>query len=129
MSYTGGEEKEFLGLGEFRFKIDGKGQVLQAYKSGPGEGRLFVPFRDATSGGETYGAGRYLDLESEVHLTAGGEWVLDFNRAYNSWCAYSEKYACPFVPPENRLDVPVHASEKVYVKGNQSIIRDGKHVG
>ena len=114
MSYTKGEEQQFIRWGEFRFKIDGQQQMLQAYKSNPEEERLFVPFRDATSGKETYGAGRYLDLEPERDLTADGKWVLDFNKAYNPWCVYSENYTCPFVPPENWLEVPIHAGEKTY---------------
>lgn len=114
MSYTKGEEQEFLRWGEFRFNIGGKDHVLQAYKIGPDEDRLFVPFRDTTSGKETYGAGRYLDLEPEIQLTADGKWILDFNRAYNPWCGYSENYTCPFVPPENWLEMPIRAGEKNY---------------
>jgi uncharacterized protein (DUF1684 family) len=116
MSYTKGEEQGFVRWGEFRFKIGGREQVLQAYKSNPDEDRLFVPFRDATSGTETYGAGRYLDLEPESDCTLDGKWVLDFNKAYNPWCAYSENYTCPFVPPENWLEVPIHAGEKKTLK-------------
>jgi len=112
MSYTKGEQQEFIRWGEFRFKIGGQEQALQVYKSNPEEERLFVPFRDATSGKETYGAGRYLDLEPERHRTAEGKWIINFNRAYNPWCAYSENYTCPFVPPENWLKVPIRAGEK-----------------
>ncbi len=111
---TKGNEREFLRWGEFRFKISGKDCTLQAYKSDPQEDRLFVPFRDATSGKETYGAGRYLDLETEKHQISEGKWILDFNRAYNPWCAYSKDYACPLVPPENWLKVEVRAGEKNY---------------
>jgi len=114
MSYTRGEEQQFIRWSEFRFKIDGQQHVLQAYKSNPEEERLFVPFRDTTSGKETYGAGRYLDLEPARDRTDDGKWVLDFNKAYNPWCAYSENYTCPFVPPENWLEVPIHAGEKTY---------------
>jgi uncharacterized protein (DUF1684 family) len=114
MFYTKGEEQEFFRWGEFRFKIGGQEHVLQAYKSKPDEERLFVPFRDTTSGKETYGAGRYLDLEPERDRTADGKWVLDFNKSYNPWCAYSENYTCPFVPPENWLEVPIRAGEKIY---------------
>ncbi|MHA1701352.1 MAG: DUF1684 domain-containing protein, partial [Promethearchaeota archaeon] len=71
-------------------------------------------FRDETSGKETYGAGKYLDLEEENHKISKGKWILDFNVAYNPFCAYSEKYACPFVPPENWLKVPIFAGEKKY---------------
>lgn len=121
MSYTRGEEREFLRWGEFRFKIGGKEQALQAYKDNPEEERLFIPFRDATSGKGTYGAGRYLDLEPERNRTADGKWILDFNKAYNPWCAYSEKYTCPFVPPENWLEVPIRAGEKAYAPKSQKL--------
>jgi len=103
-----------LRWGEFRFKIGDKACTLQAYKSDPNEERLFVPFRDETSGKETYGAGRYLDLDDEHHCTTDGKWILDFNCAYNPWCAYSDAYACPFVDPENWLKVAVRAGEKKY---------------
>jgi uncharacterized protein (DUF1684 family) len=111
---TKGNERELLRCGEFKFKITDTDCRLQAYKSSPEEQRLFVPFRDTTSGKETYGAGRYLDLETDKHRTSEGKWVLDFNEAYNPWCAYSEHYACPFVHPENWLKVPIYAGEKDY---------------
>ena len=115
MAYTKGNEQDFLRWGEFRFKIGGKEQVLQVYRSNPQEETLFVPFKDVTSGKETYGAGRYLDLEPERDRAAEGKWVLDFNQAYNPWCAYSEAYTCPCVPSENWLEVPVLAGEKNYL--------------
>jgi len=111
---TGGNVQHLIRWGEFRFTIADTECKLQAYRSEPREERLFIPFRDATSGKETYGAGRYLDLESEEHLTSEGNWILDFNKAYNPWCAYSENYVCSFVPPENWLKVPVRAGEKRY---------------
>lgn len=107
----------FIKWGEFRFPIDRKEYALQAYKSDPNEEGLFIPFRDATSGSETYGAGRYLDLNPERDRTADGKWILDFNRAYNPFCAYSDAYACPFVPPENWLKVAILAGEKKYIRG------------
>lgn len=109
---TGGHVQEMIRWGEFRFAIEGEQCTLQAYRSEPSEERLFVPFRDQTSGQETYGAGRYLDLEPSEHLTADGKWIVDFNGAYNPWCAYSEHYVCPFVPTENWLQVPILAGEK-----------------
>jgi uncharacterized protein (DUF1684 family) len=112
---TKGGERELIRWGEFRFKIGDKDCKIQVYKSDPQEEGLFVPFRDATSGNETYGAGRYLDLEPERHLSTGGKWIVDFNVAYNPWCAYSEMYVCPFVPPENWLKVSVLAGEKNYI--------------
>ena len=107
-------EREYLRWGEFRFEVDGEAVTLQAYKSDPDDDRLWVPFRDTTSGEETYGAGRYLDLEPETHRTDDGTWILDFNEAYNPTCAYSEQYECPLPPTENWLDVPIEAGEKAY---------------
>ena len=114
MAYTKGNEQDFIRWGEFRFKLDEKQCVIQAYRSNPEEERLWIPFRDKTSGKETYGAGRYIDLETEKHLTTDGKWILDFNKAYNPWCAYSEEYVCPFIPPENWLEIPIKAGEKKY---------------
>ena len=114
MTYTKGNEQDFLRWGEFRFKIDAKELSLQAYKHNREEEMLFVPFRDATSGKETYGAGRYLDHEPDRDCTQEGKWILDFNKAYNPWCAYSAAYTCPFVPTENWLEVPIQAGEKNY---------------
>jgi uncharacterized protein (DUF1684 family) len=111
---TGGQTRELWKWGEFRFELGGEYYTLEAYKSKLADERLFVPFRDATSGKESYGAGRYLDLEAEKDRTADGLWILDFNEAYNPWCAYSKNYVCPFTPPENRLTVPVRAGEKQY---------------
>ena len=115
-------EQTYLRWGEFSFEVDGEGTSLQAYKSDPDDDRLWVPFRDATSGEATYGAGRYLDLEPEHHRVGSGgegggdteEWVLDFNQAYNPTCAYSDRYECPLPPTENWLDVPIEAGEKAY---------------
>lgn len=110
---TKGVIRQFLRWGEFRFNVGNKECTLQAYKSSPEEERLFIPFRDETSDKETYGAGRYLDLDSRDRTT-NGRWILDFNKTYNPWCAYSENYACPFVPPENWLKIPIKAGEKNY---------------
>jgi uncharacterized protein (DUF1684 family) len=114
MPYTKGNDQNFLRWGEFRFKVAGKEQALQAYKRNREEDTLFVPFKDATSGKETYGAGRYLDLDPERDHTADGKWILDFNQAYSPWCAYSEAYTCPVVPMENWLEVQIQAGEKNY---------------
>jgi uncharacterized protein (DUF1684 family) len=109
---TGGEQ-DYLRWGEFTVEIDGDDVTIQAYKGEPDEDRLWVPFRDATSGEETYGAGRYIDLEAEAHRT-DGEWILDFNEAYNPTCAYSDRYECPLPPGDNWLEVPIEAGEKAY---------------
>ncbi|MDX1745384.1 MAG: DUF1684 domain-containing protein, partial [Halobacteriales archaeon] len=106
-------EREYLRWGAFEFEIDGEPVTLHAFKAEPDEERLWVPFRDATNGDETYGAGRYLDLETETHRTEDG-WILDFNQAYNPYCAYSDQYECPLIPLVNWLEVPVRAGEKDY---------------
>ena len=71
--------------------------------------RLFVPFRDQTSGEETYPAGRYLDLD----VSTTGLYDLDFNRAYHPFCYFDETYDCPYPPPQNRLNTAVFAGEKL----------------
>ena len=70
---------------------------------------LFVPFLDATSGTETYGAGRYLDLEPDDD----GTWTLDFNLAYHPSCVYDPRFSCPLTPAENRLPVRIEAGERL----------------
>ncbi len=111
---TIGNVRDFIRWGEFYFKLGNEECILQAYKANPLEERLFIPFRDLTSGKQTYGAGRYLDLLPDEHLTREGKWILDFNRAYNPWCAYNKNYVCPFVPPENWFKVEIPAGEKAY---------------
>jgi len=105
-------EQTYRRWGEFAFTVDGQDCTIQAYRSDPDTTRLWVPFRDETSGAETYGAGRYLDLTAEDRTDDG--WVLDFNLAYNPTCAYNEAYECPLVPAENWLDVRIEAGEKAY---------------
>ncbi|MFB6087007.1 MAG: DUF1684 domain-containing protein, partial [Haloarculaceae archaeon] len=107
-------EREYLEFGEFRFEVDGEAATLQAYRRDPDETSLWVPFRDATSGEETYGAGRYLDLDGDDDRTDSGAWVLDFNYAYNPFCVYSDQYECPLVPAENWLEVPIRAGELAF---------------
>jgi uncharacterized protein (DUF1684 family) len=113
---THGGRRDLLRWGEFRFKIGDEECALQTYQTNPREGRLFIPFRDETSGAETADMGRYLDLEPEIHRTSEGEWILDFNEAYNPWCEYSDDYTCPFPPPENWLRPAVRAGEMSYSK-------------
>jgi len=109
-----GVPREMIRYGVFECEIDGTKQRLAAFKSVPQVGHhhadesLFVPFRDATSGKETYGASRYLDIEEPPT----DEYVIDFNLAYNPYCAYSDDYVCPFPPRENWLSVPIRAGEK-----------------
>lgn len=109
-----GEERMYLTYGVARFELGGEPQslVLYATPDAPGGPRLFVPFRDATSGPETYGAGRYLEFTLPDE-GADGLVQLDFNYAYHPYCAYVEGYSCPFPPATNWLDQPVRAGEKL----------------
>jgi len=108
---TADGEQTYRRWGEFQLEIDGETVVLQAYRPTDGSDRFWVPFRDETNGEETYGAGRYLDLEPERDRV-DGEWILDFNHAYNPTCAYNHAYECPLIPMENWLDVRIEAGEK-----------------
>jgi len=95
--------------GTFSFKVGCVEQRLAALRVANSDAEtLFVPFRDATSGPETYGAGRYLDLEP----FEDGTYDLDFNLAYAPFCAYSPSYSCPLPPPENWLSAPISAGER-----------------
>ena len=78
---------------------------------GPMKGKLFLAFGDETSGAETYGAGRYLDI---TKTPGSNTIILDFNQAYNPYCAYSNSFSCPLPPPENLLRVAIRAGEKTY---------------
>jgi uncharacterized protein (DUF1684 family) len=99
--------------GAFEFEVRGTPLRLTAYRLAGPDGALhdslFVPFLDATTGTETYGAGRYLDLEPEDD----GTWTLDFNLAYHPSCVYDPRFSCPLTPAENRLPVRVEAGERL----------------
>lgn len=109
---TADNERDYVRWGEFRFELEGEQKKIYVYKREPEEESLFIPFRDSTSGDETYGAGRYIDLGEGKYL-GEGKWIVDFNEAYNPWCAYSDSYSCPLPPPENWLDIPIKAGEKL----------------
>jgi uncharacterized protein len=106
-----GEIRSGLCYGYFEFKVEEQVCRLQVYRleDAPGSGGayLFIPFRDSTSGNETYSAGRYLDLKENT----SGIYDLDFNRAYNPSCAYNSEFSCPVPPAENTLSVPIRAGE------------------
>ncbi len=98
-------------VGTLEFMLNGEPRSLSAFIELPIQdiAPLFVPFRDETSGNETYPAGRYIDLDR----TPTGIYDLDFNRAYHPYCYYDETYDCPFPPPENRLATAVQAGERL----------------
>jgi uncharacterized protein len=102
-----GSAREYVKYGQFSFEVNGEVATLQVYQ-GPDEEYFFLPFVDATAPKETYGAGRYLDIEP----IGNGEFLIDFNYAYNPYCAYSDKWSCPLTPRENRLTVRIEAGEK-----------------
>jgi uncharacterized protein (DUF1684 family) len=99
-------------FGAIVFTIDGRAYRLDALGS-PGAEKLFVIFADATSGAETYGAGRFLYVDRPDR---DGNLVIDFNKAYNPPCAFSDYTTCPLPPPQNRLPVRIPAGEKTYRK-------------
>ena len=104
-----GKTREASRVGTLDFEVPGgRGQLVGYSFGGAPTTELFIPFRDATSGSQSYGAGRYLDLEAEDD----GSYVLDFNLAYNPWCAYAPQYSCPLPPRENWLTFPIEAGEK-----------------
>jgi len=105
-----GQRRPTQVMGVLQFVLDGQPLKLEAFaEEGSNGQRVFVPFTDATSNRETYGAGRYLDLDR----TATGVYVIDFNTAYNPYCAYNPTYDCPVPPPQNRLPVAIRAGEKI----------------
>ena len=95
----------------FTFELDGEPRRLTAYEleGAHHDGRMFLPFLDATSGTETYGAGRYLHAPRP---DASGRLMLDFNTAYNPPCAYTSFATCPLPPPQNKLGLRIMAGEK-----------------
>jgi uncharacterized protein (DUF1684 family) len=97
------------------FSLKGADSTLELYWLEGYAGGIFLPFRDGTSGSETYGAGRYLlDTVKGADLgSRDGRLVLDFNFSYQPSCAYDPRWACPLPPPPNRLDVEMRAGEKL----------------
>ncbi len=108
------KEKKYMEYAYASFKLDGvenKLLILEIVDMGPYKGTLFLAFADETSAKETYGAGRYLDLKK---VPGAKTLTLDFNKAYNPYCAYSENFSCPFPPKENLLKIAIKAGEKNY---------------
>ena len=103
-----GEAREYIHAGQVRFDVDGQEAILQVYLDD--YDGYFLPFVDATAPEETYGAGRYL----EPHDLGDNRLLVDFNLAYNPYCAYNELWSCPIPPRENRLKVRIEAGEKKF---------------
>ncbi|HXF84618.1 MAG TPA: DUF1684 domain-containing protein [Anaerolineales bacterium] len=107
MQTTTGSVQTYLRYGRFKFQVEGQEAELTIYQNEHG---FFLPFVDALAGKETYPAGRYLEPEP----LPGNRFLVDFNLAYNPYCAYNEMWSCPITPPENRLKVPIRAGEKIF---------------
>jgi uncharacterized protein len=120
MSTSSGKKSRYFKYGEFTFRL--KDSILHLFvyqsedlmKTKRFKDYLFVPFGDATSGIDSYGGGRYIDLTIED--LKNNTYILDFNKAYNPYCAYTTGYNCPLPPIENLLTVSIRAGEKNYGK-------------
>ncbi len=117
---SSGQTATYTKFGELKFEIEGKSYKLAVYQSlrlrnlPQYRDYLFIPFKDLTNGKGTYGGGRYLDLRMKE--IAGDKIYLDFNKAYNPYCAFSAGYSCPIPPKENQLKVAIEAGEKNFAK-------------
>lgn len=105
--------KNYKEYGTVTFTLDEMEQTLTIYQSSPIMEKyaesLFLPFMDETNGVTSYGGGRYLDLSTKDFEGKSNEIILDFNQAYNPYCAYSKHYNCPIPPANNVLDVEINA--------------------
>lgn len=116
MKTTGNYTSKYIKYGTINFKINGKDFKLAVYQSlellvqEKYKNHLFLPFTDLTSGKQSYSGGRYIDLE----IPKGNAIAVDFNQAYNPYCAYNYKYSCPRVPSENDLKIEIKAGVKAF---------------
>ena len=106
MQTSTGDVQSYSRVGRFRFDVDGQAAELTIFE---GPNGLFLPFVDSLAGIDTYPAGRYLEPEP----LPDGRYLVDFNLAYNPYCAYNAQWSCPLTPFENRLKVPIRAGEKL----------------
>ncbi|TXB61549.1 DUF1684 domain-containing protein [Phaeodactylibacter luteus] len=118
MATYSGVTKPYILYGTATFQLKGQALTLEIYQSislmrmPQYRDYLFLPFKDDTNGELTYGGGRYMDIS--VKDIEDGKIILDFNKAYNPWCAYSDGYNCPIPPAANHLGLPILAGEKRY---------------
>ncbi len=122
MATYSGMVKPYRKYGVLKFKLNGKEQQLAVYQSMkminvPGyKNYLFLPFKDLTNDRKTYGGGRYINLKSSE--IKDGKMMLDFNKNYNPYCAFSDGYNCPIPPGENHLEVAIKAGERKFAKAH-----------
>ena len=113
LDVTAGQPIRYLRPFIFEFELHGERIQMAGYRQDQQEDRtIFIPFRDKTTGQQSYHQGRYMEMEPDRDLENGDVVTLDFNLAYNPFCAYSETFACPLPPEENWLDVAVPAGER-----------------
>jgi len=114
---SGADILSFSRVGRIAIPFADGPRTLSVFWMGSYAGGLFIPFRDATNGHETYGAGRYLvDGAKSADLggdPSGNTLIVDFNFAFQPSCAFDPRWACPLAPPENRLDLPIRAGERI----------------
>jgi uncharacterized protein (DUF1684 family) len=121
MNTSSGKSKQAQKIGVIIFSLEGKKYQLSAYqllalRTDPEhQDYFFIPFTDASSGEETYGAGRYLDFKL-ADIKNNSSLIIDFNKAYNPYCAFADGYNCPVPPAENQLVTAIRAGEKNYAK-------------
>ena len=114
MATSTNRKPKYVKYAEAHFEIDGKKFTLSLYqslrtpKTAGYENMLFLPFKDHTNGFGSYGGGRFMDVE----IPDGKTIVLDFNKAYNPYCAYNHRYSCPIPPEENHLEIAIKAGVK-----------------
>lgn len=110
---SAGKIKHYKEYGIANFKLDGEPISLKIYQASPIMEKyathLFLPFTDETNGDTTYGGGRYIDLDTTTSFTNDGKIIINFNEAYNPYCAYSKRYNCPIPPGDNSLTVEINA--------------------
>ena len=109
MANSTGDSQPYVRWGMISFHVDGEAATLTVYRD-KDDGEFFLPFTDLTSGQSSYGEGRYVDVQPLHH----GRFLVDFNSAYNPYCAYNPNWRCPMPPTENRLNVAIDAGEKSF---------------
>jgi len=111
MQTSTGDVQSYQRYGRFKLDVEGQEALLTLYS---GQHGFFLPFADSLAGQETYGAGRYLEPEP----LGGNRFSVNFNLAYNPYCAYNPNYSCPLTPAENRVKAAIRAGEKLYYPGS-----------
>ena len=111
MQTSTGDVQSYQRYGRFKLDVEGQEAWLTIYS---GQHGFFLPFADSLAGQETYGAGRYLEPEP----LGGAKFSVNFNLAYNPYCAYNPNYSCPLTPAENRVKAAIRAGEKLYYPGS-----------